>query len=62
MRPDEDPEYIAGVPEESDYLGKRVDAYPPVKEQLDMIYKDLKNGTTTFVDTISSIKEQHPKG
>lgn len=54
-------EGLDDIPEESDYQSKRSDAYPPIKEQLDMIYKDLSNGTTTFVDFIGSIKQQFPK-
>lgn len=50
----------AGLPE-SDYSAQRADAYPSIKDQLDMIYKDLANGTTTFVDAIRAVKEQFPK-
>lgn len=61
MRPDEDSDYMAGVPEDTEYSAKRLNAYPPIREQLDMIYKDLANGTTTFVDAIRAVKEQFPK-
>lgn len=61
MRSDEDPEIMAGVPEEPDYESKRLNAYPPIRDQLDMIYKDLANGTTTFVDAIRAIKDEFPK-
>lgn len=51
----------ATLPQESSYKEKRLVAYPSVKEQLDMLYKDLANGTTTFVDAIRSVKDQFPK-
>lgn len=35
--------------------------YPSVGDQLDMIYKDLKNNTKAWVDLIDSIKAAHPK-
>jgi hypothetical protein len=36
--------------------------YPPIEEQLDMQYWDSINGTTTWVDIITAIKETNPKG
>jgi hypothetical protein len=50
----------SGMPE-NDCSAERSDAYPSVKDQLDMLYKDLANGTTTFVDAIQSVKETFPK-
>lgn len=44
------------------YIPLRLEAYPPIGEQLDMLYKDKLNGTSSFVDLITSIKEQYPKG
>ena len=35
--------------------------YPHVKDQLDMIYKDQVNGTTTWRDAITAVKEKYPK-
>lgn len=35
--------------------------YPPIEEQLDMIYWDQVNGTTNFKDAIDAIKAAHPK-
>lgn len=43
------------------YMDKRRIAYPQIQEQLDMLYHDRINGTTTWVDTIRSIKERYPK-
>jgi len=45
------PEYITG----------RKSEYPKVEDQLDMIYKDMKNGTTQWVDFITSVKDRYPK-
>ena len=35
--------------------------YPSVQEQLGMIYDDMANGTTTFVEAIKKIKDKYPK-
>ena len=35
--------------------------YPPIGDQLDMIYHDQVNGTTTFKDAIQTVKDAHPK-
>lgn len=42
------------------YKAKRRLAYPPVAEQLDMMYHDMVNGTTTWRDAITTVKEQYP--
>ena len=38
------------------------DVYPAIEDQLDMIYHDQVNGTTTFKDAIKVVKDSHPKG
>tara|TARA_X000001382_G_scaffold285_2_gene388 strand:+ start:2120 stop:2437 length:318 start_codon:yes stop_codon:yes gene_type:complete len=43
------------------YAQKREQEYPHVKDQLDMIYKDQLNGTTTWKDAITTIKNKYPK-
>ena len=35
--------------------------YPSLGEQLDMMYHDQVNGTTTWKDAIAAIKAAHPK-
>lgn len=35
--------------------------YPDIKDQLDMLYHDMKNGTTDWLDTIEAIKTEFPK-
>lgn len=43
------------------YRQRRRRAYPSVREQLDMMYWDAVDGTTTWVDEITRIKEEYPK-
>lgn len=38
----------------------RKEAYPDIKEQLDMQYWDKVNDTTTWQDAIEDIKNAHP--
>ena len=35
--------------------------YPDIGDQLDMIYHDQVDGTTTFKDAVKAIKDAHPK-
>ena len=35
--------------------------YPSIKDQLDMMYWDKIYGDTTWIDCITSIKNNHPK-
>jgi len=44
-----------------EYKDLRRTDYPSVQDQLDMIYWDFVNGTTTFEDCISVIKKKYPK-
>ena len=44
-----------------EYLRNRKSDYPQIRDQLDMIYWDMMNGTSNWVDLISSVKEKHPK-
>ena len=47
-----------------DYARNRVsksDGYPSIGDQLDMIYHDQVNGTTTFKDAIKAVKDKYPK-
>ena len=39
----------------------RQNAYPSIQDQLDMIYKDEVNGTTTWKDAIAKVKADYPK-
>ena len=43
------------------YRDKRRVAYPSLANQLDMIYHDQVNGTTTWRDAIAAVKAQYPK-
>lgn len=48
-------------PKEKTYVDKRVESYPSITEQLDMLYWDMVNGTSTWQDTIDTIKKRYPK-
>jgi hypothetical protein len=37
------------------------DGYASTGDQLDMQYKDLLNGTTTWKDHVAKVKSDHPK-
>lgn len=52
--------YVPEMPEKS-YIELRLLEYPPIAEQLDMIYWDKINGTSIWQDKISAIKERYPK-
>ena len=43
------------------YKAQRSATYPSIAEQLDMQYWDKTNGTTTWADSIASVKSQYPK-
>lgn len=43
------------------YLHERLNTYPSIHDQLDMQYWDAINGTTIWLDTITSIKNRYPK-
>ena len=46
---------------EPDYVTLRQQEYPSREAQLDMMYWDKVNGTTTWEDTIQAIKNKYPK-
>ena len=39
----------------------RIESYPSIGEQFDMMYKDQVNGTTTWKDAIAKVKSDNPK-
>ena len=43
------------------YAFSRQVEYAPLKEQLDMMYHDKVNGTTTWEDHINAVKTNNPK-
>ena len=45
-----------------EYARNRAIAYPSTGDQLDMIYKDMKNSTTTHADAVEAVKTKYPKG
>ena len=44
-----------------EYARNRAYAYPSIGDQLDMIYKDTKNSTTTHADAVEVVKTKWPK-
>lgn len=44
------------------YGRSREKEYPPIGDQLDMIYHDQVNSTTTFKDAIKAVKDKYAKG
>lgn len=50
----------------TEYLNKqyqrdRAKAYPSIQQQLDMLYWDKVNNTTTWEDAINDVKQTYPK-
>ena len=43
------------------YKDNREAAYAPVQEQLDMMYWDQVNGTTTWKDHVAAVRAAYPK-
>ena len=46
---------------DTQYQRDRATAYPSVGDQLDMMMKDMKNGTTTHQTACEAVKAQFPK-
>ena len=44
-----------------DYARNRESDYPSIGDQLDMMYKDTKNSTTTHADAVEAVKTKWPK-
>ena len=56
--------YLEGyAPEQPEptYIEKRLAEYPPISDQLDMIYWDKVNGTNLWLEKITEIKNKYPK-
>jgi len=49
------------TPTEPEWKEKRHVEYPEFGDQLDMIYHDQVDGTTTFKDAIKAVKDKYPK-
>ena len=45
----------------NEYSRKRAAAYDSVGDQLDMLMKDMKNGTTTHQEACEAVKLKYPK-
>ena len=44
-----------------EYARNRQAEYPSVGDQLDMLMKDMKNGTTTHQESCEAVKAKYPK-
>jgi len=44
-----------------EYARDRASSYPSVGDQLDMLMKDMKNGTTTHQEACEAVKDKYPK-
>ena len=44
-----------------EYARNRQKDYPSTGDQMDMMYKDTKNSTTTHTDAVESVKTKWPK-
>ena len=53
--------YRQKVDKTLNYKQKRLKEYPLWRTQLDMLYKDQVDGTTTWKDKITEIKDKYPK-
>ena len=47
--------------DDENYKRNRESEYPSVQEQLDMLYHDQADSTTTFQTAIKTIKDKYPK-
>ena len=54
-------ERLDAIREANKYRIARNKAYPLITDQLDMIWHDKKDGTTTWEDAIQAVKDKHPK-
>tara|TARA_S200002703_G_scaffold150616_1_gene149171 strand:- start:422 stop:736 length:315 start_codon:yes stop_codon:yes gene_type:complete len=52
---------LQAVEDAKQYQRDRAEAYPSLKEQMDMQYWDSVNGTTNWKDKIAEIKALYPK-
>lgn len=43
------------------YRIDRQEEYPSIGDQLDMLYWDKKNGTSTWDDAVEAVKNKYPK-
>ena len=47
--------------QDNGYKRARQEAYPSIGDQLDMMYHDQVDGTTTWKDAIADVKSDNPK-
>ena len=54
-------EYDRLIANEVNYIEPRRLAYPSIADQLDMMWHDKQNDTTTWEDAIAKVKNDNPK-
>ena len=52
---------VAAIEARDAHIRPRRRAYPSMGDQLDMIYHDQVDGTTTFKEAIQAVKDANPK-
>ena len=52
---------VAAIEARDAHINPRQKAYPSIGDQLDMLYHDQVDGTTTFKDAIEAVKDANPK-
>ena len=57
----EEEEKLMAAWDAQEYARNRASAYPNIGDQMDMIYKDNKNSTTTHADAVEAVKTKWPK-
>ena len=55
-------EEIATHKQNHSYKDNRIDEYPSITEQLDMLYWDKVNNTNLWQEHINAVKTKYPKG
>lgn len=53
--------YVSGFAPKATYRQLRKQAYPHIADQLDMMYWDKVNNTSTWQDCIAAVKARYPK-
>lgn len=47
--------------DKKEYQRLRAKEYPSIKDQLDMLYWDQRNGTSLWLNTVEYVKQKYPK-
>lgn len=67
LTPEEEAELLAEweanrkAQEAKAWLDSRLREYPPIAAQLDMLFHDMKSGSTVWLDAIQAVKDKFKK-